>query len=175
MNTRILLVLGTIASLAASGAIAQPNQMQHPSGGQMSMSADSLPEECRTAAQAGGQGQTMQGMDMQGMNQSMQGMMANMNEAQKGYMEAMTKMHGPMMTGMMIKDSDVAFICGMIPHHQSAVDMARVVLKTGDNAEAKKMAEKVIKEQEQEIAEMKDWLKKNAQSETKNEATGSTK
>jgi uncharacterized protein (DUF305 family) len=71
-------------------------------------------------------------------------------------------MHGPMMTAHMIKDSDVAFICGMIPHHQSAIDMAQVVLKTGDNAEAKKMAEKVIKEQGQEIAEMKDWLKKNA-------------
>ena len=40
--------------------------------------------------------------------------------------------------------------------------MARVVLKTGDNAEAKRMAEKVIKDQEQEIAEMKEWLKKNA-------------
>ena len=40
--------------------------------------------------------------------------------------------------------------------------MAQVVLKTGDNSEAKKMAEKVIKDQEQEIAEMKDWLKKNA-------------
>lgn len=34
--------------------------------------------------------------------------------------------------------------------------MARVVLKTGDNAEAKKMAEKIINDQEKEIAEMKD-------------------
>ena len=142
--------------------------MQHPSGGQMAMSAESLPEECRTAAQAGGQMQMMQGMDMQGMSQNMQGMMANMTDAQKGYMEAMMKMHGPMMTAMMIKDPDVAFICGMIPHHQSAIDMARVVLKTGDNAEAKKMAEKVIKDQGQEIAEMKEWLKKNAKKEGPN-------
>ena len=151
--------------ILSTPVFAQQTPMQQPSGGQMTMSAESLPEECRTAAQAGGQGQMMQGMNMQGMMQGMQGMMANMNEAQKGYMEAMMKMHGPMMTGMMIKDSDVAFICGMIPHHQSAVDMARVVLKTGDNAEAKKMAEKVIKDQEQEIAEMKDWLKKNAKKE----------
>ena len=43
----------------------------------------------------------------------------------------------------------------MIPHHQSAIDMASVVLKTGDNAEAKKMAENIIKDQGQEIAEMK--------------------
>ncbi|WP_201860729.1 CopM family metallochaperone [Microvirga soli] len=154
----------TIAGVLAlaTPAFAQQPQMQHPSGGQMAMSADSLPEECRTAAQAGGQGQMMQGMDMQGMMQNMQGMMANMNEAQKGYMDTMMKMHGPMMAAHMIKDSDVAFVCGMIPHHQGAIDMARVVLKTGDNAEAKKMAEKVINDQEKEIAEMKDWLKKNA-------------
>jgi uncharacterized protein (DUF305 family) len=53
----------------------------------------------------------------------------------------------------------------MIAHHQGAIDMADVVLKTGDNAEAKKMAEKTKKEQGQEIAEMKDWLKKNAKKE----------
>ena len=59
-------------------------------------------------------------------------------------------------------NADVWFVRQMIPHHQSAIDMAQVVLKTGDNSEAKKMAEKVIKDQGQEIAEMKDWLKKNA-------------
>jgi uncharacterized protein (DUF305 family) len=153
----------------AFGAMAQQNQpqhqMQHPSGGQMAMSAESLPEECRTAVQAGGQMQNMQGMDMSGMMQSMQGMMANMNDAQKGYMQAMMKMHGPMMAAHMIKDSDVAFVCGMIAHHQGAIDMADVVLKTGDNAEAKKMAEKTKKEQGQEIAEMKEWLQKNAKKE----------
>jgi len=170
MTIRTIGLATLLASVTAWGAIAQQpqTQMQHPSGGQMAMSADSLPEECRTAAQASGQMQNMQGMDMSGMMQSMQGMMANMNEAQKGYMETMMKMHGPMMAAHMIKDSDVAFVCGMIPHHQGAIDMARVVLKTGDNAAAKKMAETVIKAQEQEIAEMKDWLKKNATKEGAN-------
>jgi uncharacterized protein (DUF305 family) len=107
------------------------------------------------------------GMDMQGMSQNMQGMMANMTEAQKGYMQAMMKMHDPMMTGMMAKDADVGFICGMIPHHQSAIDMAQIVLKTGDNVEAKKMAEKVIADQGREIAEMKAWLQKNSSRENK--------
>jgi uncharacterized protein (DUF305 family) len=167
MNTRTLALAAAFLSAGTLGAIAQQNQpqMQHPSGGQMAMSTDSLPEECRTAVQAGGQMQNMPGMDMSGMMQSMQGMMANMNDAQKGYMEAMMKMHGPMMAAHMIKDSDVAFICGMIAHHQGAIDMADVVLKTGDNAEAKKMAEKTKKEQGQEIADMKDWLKKNAKKE----------
>ena len=171
MKMCILFVLGTVGALSATGAIAQQNQPQQPAAGahmQMSMSGEGLPEECRTAAQAGDQSQmtqTMQGMDMQGMSQHMQGMMANMNDAQKGYMQAMMKMHGPMMTGVIAKDADVAFVCGMIAHHQGAIDMAQVELRTGDNVEAKKMAEKVVKEQGQEIAEMKDWLKKSAKRE----------
>jgi uncharacterized protein (DUF305 family) len=171
MRLSIILVLGTVGALSATGAIAQQNQPQQPAAGgamQMSMSGEDLPEECQTAAQAGDQAQMtqmMQGMDMQGMSQHMQGMMANMNDAQKGYMQAMMKMHGPMMTGVMAKDADVAFVCGMIAHHQGAIDMAQVELRTGDNAESKKMAEKVVKEQGQEIAEMKDWLKKNAKRE----------
>ena len=169
MTIRTIAIATLIASVGTWSALAQQNQpqqqMQHPSGGQMAMSAESLPEECRTAMQAGRQMQNMQGMDMSGMMQNMQGMMANMNEAQKGYMEAMMKMHGPMMAAHMIKDSDVAFVCGMIAHHQGAIDMADVVLKTGDNAEAKKMAEKTKKEQGQEIAEMKEWLSKNAKKE----------
>jgi uncharacterized protein (DUF305 family) len=167
MIIRMIALATMLASVTTWGALAQQpqnpqTQMQHPSGGQMAMSAESLPEECRTAVQAGGQ---MQGMDMSGVMQGMQGMMANMNDAQKGYMQAMMKMHGPMMAAHMIKDSDVAFICGMIAHHQGAIDMADVVLKTGDNAEAKKMAEKTKKEQGQEIAEMKEWLQKNAKKE----------
>jgi uncharacterized protein (DUF305 family) len=172
MTIRMITLAAAFVSAGTFSALAQQpqtqQQMQHPSGGQMAMSADSLPEECRTAVQAGGQRQNMQNMqgtDMSGMMQNMQGMMANMNEAQKGYMEAMIKMHGPMMAAHMIKDSDVAFVCGMIAHHQGAIDMANVVLKTGDNAEAKKMAEKTIKEQGQEIAEMKTWLQKNAKKE----------
>lgn len=169
MNARMIALAATFLTAGIAGALAQQNQpqqqMQHPSGGQMAMSADSLPEECRTAVQAGGGMQMMQGMDMSGMMRNMQGMMANMNDAQKGYMDTMMKMHGPMMAAHMIKDSDVAFVCGMIAHHQGAIDMADVVLKTGDNAEARKMAEKTKKDQGQEIAEMKDWLKKNAKKE----------
>lgn len=165
MTFRMIALATAVASVSAWGALAQQPQMQHPSGSQMTLSADSLPEECRAAVQASGQMETMQGMNMSGMMQNMQGMTANMPEAQKGYMQAMVKMHGPMMTGIMAKDADVAFICGMIAHHQGAIDMANVVIKSGDNAEAKKMAEKTIKEQGQEIAEMKEWLRKNARKE----------
>ena len=86
---------------------------------------------------------------------------ANEPASTKAYREAMMTMD----RGMAITysgDADKDFVNGMIAHHQGAIDMADVVLKTGDNAEAKKMAEKTKREQGQEIAEMKDWLKKNA-------------
>lgn len=35
--------------------------------------------------------------------------------------------------GMMMEDVDVAFACGMIAHHQGAIDMAEVLLEHGDD------------------------------------------
>ena len=115
-----------------------------------------FPEKCKMSGGMAAQHEQMM------KNHDMSAMKA---DYQKEFMEGMHKTMPLMMEGMMKEDADVAFVCGMIPHHQGAIDMARVVLKTGDNAEARKMAETVIKAQEQEIAEMKDWLKKNARKE----------
>ncbi len=66
------------------------------------------------------------------------------------------------MAGILAKEPDVAFICGMIAHHQAAIGLARVGLKSGEDPEARTFAEQVMRDRGREIAEMKDWLKKFA-------------
>lgn len=83
---------------------------------------------------------------------------AGLNEAQKAYSAANDRMHSGM--GIIDADADTAFIQGMIPHHQGAVDMANIILEHGDDEEAKDLARTIIKAQEEEIAWMKNWLSK---------------
>ena len=54
---------------------------------------------------------------------------------------------------------DADFLLMMIPHHQSAIDMAKVELAHGKDAKLLKLAEDIIKAQEAEIADMQAWLK----------------
>jgi uncharacterized protein (DUF305 family) len=94
---------------------------------------------------------------------SMHGSMAPANEpaSTKGYKEAHTKM----MDAMDVTysgNADVDFVRAMIPHHQGAIDMARVELANGKDPELRKLAETIISDQEKEIAAMQAWLKKNA-------------
>jgi uncharacterized protein (DUF305 family) len=52
---------------------------------------------------------------------------------------------------------DKAFIDAMIPHHESAIEMASVALEESDNARIREIAGAIVDAQEREIALMQDW------------------
>lgn len=55
---------------------------------------------------------------------------------------------------------DLQFLDTMTHHHQGAVDMAKMALQKTSNDELKKFAQKIIDDQQKEIAQMKDWREK---------------
>ncbi len=52
---------------------------------------------------------------------------------------------------------DKAFIDNMIPHHESAIAMAQVVLEESENPEIREIAEAIVDAQEREIEQMRSW------------------
>ena len=132
MNTLKTLVAAVTLTAVAGIASAQMNHGMHGSDGMMKME------------------------DMQGMMQMMMPTDGD-SESTKAYKQAdMDMMHG--MAVEYTGNPDVDFRLKMIPHHQGAIDMAKVVLQYGKDPEVRKLAEEVVKAQEGEIAMMKKWL-----------------
>ena len=111
----------------------------------LAQDAIALPEICTSGMQ-------------HGMDAMKSAPMAGTDKPHQDLMMGMDDMNAQMMQGMMASDIDVAFVCGMIPHHQGAINMAKAELAHGDNQWAKDMAQKVIDAQEKEIADMLAWL-----------------
>jgi uncharacterized protein (DUF305 family) len=63
-----------------------------------------------------------------------------------------------MMSVPMSGDPDRDFLAMMIPHHQGAVDMARIIIAGGKRPEVRKFAEDIIAHQQVEIDLMNRWL-----------------
>ena len=84
--------------------------------------------------------------------------MQAMTPAQLAYTDANNRMHRAM--GEVPADPDVAFMQGMIPHHQGAVDMAKAYLRHGSDPILQRIAQEIIVEQIQEKVERKEKDKK---------------
>ena len=56
------------------------------------------------------------------------------------------------------KEFDVAFLTGMLAHHQGAVEMANTELSTGKDPAAKALAQSIVTSQSQEISEIQTLL-----------------
>lgn len=125
---------------APAGGMPMGQTGNAPAGGQVPPSTGGMP--------------AMGGMGMANMQ--------NMPEHMRKNMRSMAVTMPAMMQGMMSKDPDTAFACGMIAHHQAAIDMAQVLLADGKDPTMRAMAESIITSQKAEMAEMQTWLTQNA-------------
>jgi uncharacterized protein (DUF305 family) len=82
---------------------------------------------------------------------------ADGNAVTRAFQEVNARMHREMAVSL-TGDADRDFAAAMIPHHQGAIDMARIVLEHGSDPEIRKVAQEVIQAQEAEIAQLREWL-----------------
>jgi uncharacterized protein (DUF305 family) len=145
---KILIPAAAVAAAAfATYALAQGMQHGGPMKKDMPMQGQQMPGMMQGMGGMGGMGSMKPKGDNSPSSLALHGVNAKMHEA---------------MDITFTGNSDRDFVAGMIPHHQGAIDMAKVVLAFGKDPEVKKLAEDIIKAQEQEIAWMKSWLAKNA-------------
>lgn len=101
-----------------------------------------------------------QGQQMQ-HGQGMQGHSMGGGASSREMTQAMEKMNRDMTQGM-TGNPDQDFARMMAAHHQGAIDMAKAYLKDGKDRKLRGMAEKVVKDQQGEVAELQEWLQEHS-------------
>ena len=129
------LMLTAAAAVAVVAQAAQPPSATPPSA----MPPSSVPPSSRPMSQSG----------------------PGASPATKAFQAANEKMMHDMMAPMS-GDADRDFVAGMLPHHQGAVDMARVELQYGKDPAMRRLAAAIVRSQQQEIAEMTAWQVRHA-------------
>lgn len=79
------------------------------------------------------------------------------NMADKSMMDKMNDTDKKMQNMEMSGDQDKDYVSMMIMHHQQAVDMSKEYLDNGKDENLKKMAQKMIDENKDQIDKLKDW------------------
>lgn len=98
-----------------------------------------------------------QGMNHQGMNHSMPATAAN------PYGPSEMDMHQKMMSAQGA-DAGETWIRKMIEHHRGAVQMSQIALRSTQNADVRREAQKTIASQNREIANLNAMLRKMGKS-----------
>ena len=101
----------------------------------------------------------MMGMKQMSQEQSKSEGMSQMHDQMMGEDEMSMSGMVNALEGKTGEEFDKAFIEQMIPHHQGAIDMAKLVQENASHQEIKDMANDIISAQTSEIEMMQDWQK----------------
>ena len=77
--------------------------------------------------------------------------------------ETMARMHQGMSAAPQNGDPDHDFVTQMIPHHQGAIDMAKVLLVYGKDPALQQLAKGIIADQQSDIQTMQLWLARHGE------------
>jgi uncharacterized protein (DUF305 family) len=152
----IVVTVAMIAGLAAGG-MAFAQSMQHGGSG-MHGQMDSSMHGAKGGMHGGMHGGQGHGGSAHGRNQTA----GDQSASSLAFAAVNEKMHRDMAITFS-GDPDSDFARGMIPHHQGAIDMAKIVIAFGKDPEVRKLAEEIVKAQESEINFMQSWLQKRGQ------------
>jgi uncharacterized protein (DUF305 family) len=83
------------------------------------------------------------------------------SQAWSNLQQSMLAMHRAMSSVQSTGNDDEDFVGLMIPHHQAALDMARVELTHGKDPQMRRLAQEIIADQESEIELMELWRRQN--------------